>query len=83
VVGPSARLELEREDSAEVLEAEIPAARARALNLKIGETLLIRPRRMQVFVDGARPASDAGTSATAAGAVQDRGPLPAMGTVIW
>jgi sulfate transport system ATP-binding protein len=83
VVGPSARLELEREDSAELLEAEIPAARARALNLKIGETLLIRPRRMQVFVDGARPASDPGTSAIPAGAVQDRGPLPAMGTVIW
>jgi sulfate transport system ATP-binding protein len=52
VVGPTARLELEREDSNEILEAEIPTTRARGLNLKVGETLLIRPRRMQVFVDG-------------------------------
>jgi sulfate transport system ATP-binding protein len=54
VVGPTARLELEREDSAEILEAEIPAARARGLDLKVGETLVIRPSRMQVFLDGAR-----------------------------
>jgi sulfate transport system ATP-binding protein len=53
VVGPTARLELEREDSVEVLEAEIPASQARALDLKVGETLLVRPRRMQVFVDPA------------------------------
>ena len=51
VVGPTARLELEREDSNEILEVEIPATRARGLNLKVGETLLIRPRRMQVFLD--------------------------------
>ena len=51
VVGATARLELEREDNRDILEAEIPATRARGLNLKVGETLLIRPRRMQVFLE--------------------------------
>jgi sulfate transport system ATP-binding protein len=53
VVGPTARLELERDAGAQILEAEIPAARARCLDLKVGETLVIRPSRMQVFLDGA------------------------------
>ena len=65
VVGPSARLELEREDTGEIVEAEIPAPRARALNLKLGETLAIFPRRMQVFLDRSaklrRPRRKAGT----------------------
>jgi sulfate transport system ATP-binding protein len=59
VVGPTARLELEREDTGEIVEAEMPAARARALELKSGEALAIRPRRMQVFIgerDGAASA---------------------------
>ena len=56
VVGPTARLELEREDTGEIVEAEIPAPRARALNLKVGETLAVFPRNMQVFVDRSRDA---------------------------
>jgi sulfate transport system ATP-binding protein len=57
VVGPTARLELKREDTGEIVEAEIPAPRARALNLKVGEMLAIFPRNMQVFVDRAGEAS--------------------------
>jgi sulfate transport system ATP-binding protein len=83
VVGPTARLELEREDSSEVLEAEIPAARARALNLKIGETLLIRPRRMQVFVDAAKPADASSTPGPQPSLSLKEEPLPAASTVIW
>jgi sulfate transport system ATP-binding protein len=58
IVGPSARLELGREDSSEILEAEIPAARARELDLKLGEALLVRPRRMQVFLEAVAPADE-------------------------
>jgi len=83
VVGPTARLELEREDSTEILEAEIPATRARALNLKIGETLLVRPRRMQVFVDGAKRAAASATPALQAAQAAQAQPLPTVGTVIW
>ena len=50
VIGPTARLELERDDRAEIIEAELTADRVRSLNLKQGETLLIRPRKMQVFL---------------------------------
>jgi sulfate/thiosulfate transport system ATP-binding protein len=82
VVGPTARLELERDDSAEILEAEIPAARARSLNLKIGETLLVRPRRMQVFVDAGNRVPDAAADRLPK-VDPDFQPLPAMGTVIW
>ena len=52
LVGPTARLELEREDTGEIVEAEIPAARALGLALKVGESLVLRPRRMQVFLQG-------------------------------
>ncbi|MCC7547601.1 MAG: sulfate ABC transporter ATP-binding protein [Burkholderiales bacterium] len=53
VVGPTARLELERDDTGGIVEAEIPAARAASLSLKLGESLVVRPRRMQVFVERA------------------------------
>ncbi len=53
LVGPTARLELEREDTGEIVEAEIPASRAVSLGLKLGESLVVRPRRMQVFVERA------------------------------
>jgi len=52
LVGPTARLELEREDTGEIVEAEIPAARVLSLGLKLGESLVLRPRRMQVFLEG-------------------------------
>ena len=59
IVGPTARLELEREDCDEIIEAEIPAEQARSLHLKVGETLLVRPKRMQVFLkDPEKPADE-------------------------
>ncbi|HEU5282753.1 MAG TPA: sulfate ABC transporter ATP-binding protein [Burkholderiales bacterium] len=81
VVGPTARLELERQDSSEILEVEIPATRARSLDLKLGETLLIRPRRMQVFLDGGREAPDRERT-TPARPVPARDEAPVHGTVI-
>jgi len=53
VVGPSARLELEREDDAGIIEAEIPSDLYRSLALREGETLLVRPRKTKVFLDAA------------------------------
>jgi sulfate transport system ATP-binding protein len=50
-IGPLAQLDLERADNAELIEAVIPNERYRELQLKEGETLVVRPRRMQVFVD--------------------------------
>jgi sulfate transport system ATP-binding protein len=50
-IGPLAQLDLERADNAELIEAVIPNERFRQLGLKDGETLVVRPRRMQVFVD--------------------------------
>ncbi|HEU5436448.1 MAG TPA: TOBE-like domain-containing protein, partial [Telluria sp.] len=49
--GPLAQLDLERADNQELIEAVIPNERFRQLGLKDGETLVVRPRRMQVFVD--------------------------------
>jgi sulfate transport system ATP-binding protein len=51
VVGPTARLELEREDNSEIIEAELTEHRYRQLNLKEGETLIVRPRALKVFHD--------------------------------
>ena len=50
IVGPTARLELAREAGGQIIEAELPARRLRELGLSIGETLLVRPRDMRVFV---------------------------------
>ncbi|MES2321174.1 MAG: sulfate ABC transporter ATP-binding protein [Pseudomonadota bacterium] len=51
-IGPLAQLDLERADNAELIEAVIPNERFRQLQVKEGDTLLVRPRRMHVFVDG-------------------------------
>jgi sulfate transport system ATP-binding protein len=80
LVGPTARLELERDDSNEIIEAEIPSERARKLNLKTGETLLIRPARMQVFLDRERGARE---SKVPVPGKEELEPLSAFGTVIW
>ena len=85
VIGPTARLELERDDRAEIVEAEISAERVRSLNLRQGETLLIRPRKMQVFL-GEKTVSDAQVSNLAQPLAKPRGPagwLAAFGEVIW
>ncbi|WP_137893631.1 sulfate ABC transporter ATP-binding protein [Ramlibacter sp. 2FC] len=57
VVGPIARLELNRVDAnqsvdPEVIEAQMPAAQFRELALREGETLVLTPRRARVFVEG-------------------------------
>ncbi|MCW5621596.1 MAG: sulfate ABC transporter ATP-binding protein [Burkholderiales bacterium] len=63
MVGSTARLELEREDTGEIVEAEISSSRAAGLALKLGESLMIRPRCMQVFLQGSdtQPTSPPGT----------------------
>ncbi|MEO7496437.1 MAG: sulfate ABC transporter ATP-binding protein [Massilia sp.] len=50
-IGPLAQLDLERVDNTELIEAVIPNERFRSLDLKDGETLVVRPRRLRVFVD--------------------------------
>ncbi|UGQ45286.1 sulfate/molybdate ABC transporter ATP-binding protein [Massilia endophytica] len=50
-IGPLAQLDLERADNAELIEATISNDRFRNLELKEGETLVVRPKRMHVFVD--------------------------------
>jgi sulfate transport system ATP-binding protein len=50
-IGPLAQLDLERADNAQLIEAVIPNEQYRALNLRDGETLLVKPRRVHVFVD--------------------------------
>jgi sulfate transport system ATP-binding protein len=52
-IGPLAQLELEREDNAQLIEAVMPNERFAHLNLKEGETLVLRPKRLHVFVDEA------------------------------
>ncbi|AHV91587.1 sulfate/molybdate ABC transporter ATP-binding protein [Bordetella holmesii] len=49
LAGPSAYLELTREDAATAIEAEVPEHVFRELNLKEGDALLARPRRARVF----------------------------------
>ena len=53
VVGPSARLELERDDDASIIEADIPSDLYRRLALREGEALLVRPRKTKVFLNAA------------------------------
>jgi sulfate transport system ATP-binding protein len=50
-IGPLAQLELERDDNNELIEAVIPNDRFAQLSLKEGETLVVRPRRLRVFVN--------------------------------
>jgi sulfate transport system ATP-binding protein len=50
--GGMPRLELERLDNRERIEAELTRERFRELALQVGETVFIRPRSMRVFVEG-------------------------------
>ncbi|WP_295997719.1 sulfate ABC transporter ATP-binding protein [Rugamonas sp.] len=50
-IGPLAQLDLERSDNAELIEAVMSNERFSDLGLKEGETLVVRPKRLQVFVD--------------------------------
>jgi sulfate transport system ATP-binding protein len=51
-LGPVVRLELRRLDTAETFEAAMSAERFCRLDLRPGETVFVRPRRVRVFVDG-------------------------------
>ncbi|MGO3742491.1 sulfate/molybdate ABC transporter ATP-binding protein [Kerstersia sp.] len=54
LAGPSAFLELSREGSDQLIEAQVPEGVYRQLNLKEGEILLARPRQARIFArDGA------------------------------
>lgn len=50
-IGPLAQLELVREDNAQVLDAMISTERAVHLNLQVGEALVVKPKRLHVFVE--------------------------------
>ncbi len=50
-IGPLAQLDLERDDNDALIEAVISSERFHQLKLKEGETLVVRPRRLQVFLE--------------------------------
>jgi len=50
--GPAVRLELQREDTGNALEAEISRERYRELELRIGDKVGVTPRNVRVFADG-------------------------------
>jgi sulfate/thiosulfate transport system ATP-binding protein len=52
-IGPLAQLELERADNAQLIEAVISSERYAQLKLVEGEALVVRPKRLHVFVDHA------------------------------
>ncbi|MGV3742725.1 MAG: sulfate/molybdate ABC transporter ATP-binding protein, partial [Burkholderiaceae bacterium] len=52
-IGPLAQLELERIDNAQVIEALISSERFAELSPKEGETLVVRPKRLRVFIEEA------------------------------
>ena len=66
--GSVARLELEREDNAEMIDVEIPTEFYRQLALLEGESLVVRPRKMQVFLNPATTAGGAVSQTYSAGA---------------
>ena len=49
-IGPIVQIELHRDDIDEYLEAELPKEQFRALELKRGEQVYIRPRQLKVFI---------------------------------
>jgi sulfate/thiosulfate transport system ATP-binding protein len=52
-IGPLAQLELERVDNAQLIEALISSERYAQLNPKEGDTLIVRPKRLRVFIEEA------------------------------
>ena len=53
-IGPLAQLDLERVDNSELIEAVMSNERFSHLQLKEGETLVVRPKRLHVFVEPTR-----------------------------
>ena len=52
-IGPLAQLELERDDDHSLIEAVLPSERYTQLNLQPGATVLVKPKRVRVFLDEA------------------------------
>jgi sulfate/thiosulfate transport system ATP-binding protein len=52
-IGPLVRLELQRADQAELIEAELTRERFRELGLNEGERVFVYPRNVRVFLEGA------------------------------
>ncbi len=52
-IGPLAQLELIRSDNGELIEAMMSSERYTQLQFKVGESLLVTPKRLHVFVDDA------------------------------
>ncbi len=50
-IGPVVRIELERVDNGEMVEAHLTKERQRELDLRVGETAYFRPRNLRVFLD--------------------------------
>ncbi|MBC3812607.1 MULTISPECIES: sulfate/molybdate ABC transporter ATP-binding protein [Undibacterium] len=50
-IGPLAQLEMERDDNGDLVEAMISSERYLQLQLKVGESLVVKPKRLHVFVD--------------------------------
>ena len=53
-IGPLAQLDLQRIDNSEMIEAVMSNERFTHLQLKEGETLVVRPKRLHVFVEPTR-----------------------------
>jgi len=51
VIGPLVRLELNRQDTGEAVEAELTKETYRALRLSVGEVVFVKPRRLRVFLE--------------------------------
>jgi len=49
-VGPNIKLKLKRTDTGEFLEAEITRERLREVDLKVGESVFVKPRQVRVFI---------------------------------
>jgi sulfate transport system ATP-binding protein len=54
LLGPMVHLELLPKDSTEVIEAELTKEYYRQLNLKKGDKVFVKPRRMKLFMGGER-----------------------------
>jgi len=49
-VGPNIKLKLKRTDTGQFLEAEITRERQREMDLKVGESVFVKPRQVRVFI---------------------------------
>ena len=52
-IGPLAQLELQRGDDHSMIEAQLPADHFARLNLQQGAKVLVRPKRVRVFLQDA------------------------------